>query len=63
MAGFLIASSTLHSLLRLPVRQGRNLQGQSLKALQSSLAGVKYIIIDELSMVSQFQLAWFDRRL
>ncbi len=53
MAGFLIAGSTLHSLLRLPVRQAKNLQLQSLKALQSSLAGVKYIIVDELSMVSQ----------
>ena len=63
MAGFLIAGSTLHSLLRLPVRQGKNLQGQSLKALQTSLAGVKYIIIDELSMVSQAQFAWVDRRL
>ena len=63
MAGFLIAGSTLHSLLRLPVRQGKNLQGQSLKALQSSPAGVKYIIIDELSMVSQAEVAWVDRRL
>ena len=52
-----------NSLLRLPVRQRRNLQGQSLIALQSSLAGIKYIIIDELSMVSQAQLAWVDRRL
>ncbi|CAM9347424.1 unnamed protein product [Ectocarpus sp. 12 AP-2014] len=63
MAGFLIAGSTLHSLLRLPVRQAWNLHGQSLKALQNSLTGVKYIIIDELSMVSQSQMAWVDRRL
>ena len=59
MAGFFIAGSTLHSLLRLPVRQGKNLQGQSLKA-QSSLAGVKYIIIDELSTVSQAQIPGHD---
>ena len=45
------------------MRQGKNLQGQRLKDLQSSLAGVKYIIIDELSMVSQAQFAWVDRRL
>ncbi|CAN0556889.1 unnamed protein product, partial [Ectocarpus sp. 12 AP-2014] len=62
MAGFLVAGSTLHSLLRLSVRQGRNLQGRSLKALQNSLAGVNYIIIDELSMANQSQMAWVDRR-
>ncbi|CAM9107682.1 unnamed protein product [Ectocarpus sp. 13 AM-2016] len=56
MAGFLIAGSTLHSLPGLPVRQGRNLHGQSLKALQKSLTDVKYIITDELSMVSQSQM-------
>ncbi|CAN0196239.1 unnamed protein product, partial [Ectocarpus sp. 12 AP-2014] len=63
MAGFLIAGSTLPSLPRLPVRQGRNRHGQSLKALQNSLTDVKYIITDELSMVSQSQMAWVDRRL
>ena len=52
-----------HAAQLLPVRQGKNLQGQSLKALQISLAGVKYIIIDELSMVRQAQFAWVDRRL
>ena len=63
MAAFLIAGCTLHSLLRLPVKGGRNLQGAALKALQNKLAGVRYIVIDELSMVSQAQFAWVDRRL
>ncbi|CAN0450826.1 unnamed protein product, partial [Ascophyllum nodosum] len=63
MAAFLIGGSTLHSLLSLPVRDRKDLQGDSLKKLQARLAGVKYIIIDELSMVSQVQMAWIDRRL
>ena len=63
MAAFLIGGSTLHSLLSLPVRDRKDLQGDSLKKLQARLAGVKYIIIDELSTVSQVQMAWIDRRL
>ena len=30
---------------------------------QTTLEGVRYIIVDELSMVSQAQFAWVDRRL
>ena len=63
MAAFPIGGNTFHSLLCLPVRGGKDLQGDSLKKLQARLTSVKYIIIDELSMVSQVQMAWIDRRL
>ena len=52
MAAFLIGGSSLHSLLKLPLRAGRALTGDSLKRLQQSLNGVDYLVIDELSMVS-----------
>ena len=63
MAAFLISGSTLHSLLELPLRAGRALTGDYLKRLQQSLNDVDYLVIDELSMVSQSQFAWVDRRL
>ena len=63
MAAFLIGGSTLHSLLKLPLRAGRALTGDSLKRLQQSYNGVDYLVIDELSMASQSQFAWVDRRL
>lgn len=53
----------LQSLLLLPVQAGLQLKGTSLKSLQDKLKGVKYIILDELSMVRQAQLAWMERRL
>ena len=55
---------TLHSLLRLPIR-GKNqhdLKGLALLQLQERLSGVKYLIIDEYSVVEQSLLGWIDRR-
>ena len=63
MAAFLIGGRTLHILLKLPLRAGRALTRDSLKRLQQSLNDVDHLIIDELSMVSQSQFAWVDRRL
>ena len=63
MAAFFIGGSTLHSLLKLPLRAGQALTGDSLKRLHQSLDNVDYLVIDELSMVSQSQFAWVDRRL
>ncbi|CAN0557378.1 unnamed protein product, partial [Laminaria digitata] len=63
IAAFVIGGSTLHSLLKLPIRGGRLLQGESLNKIQISLRGVQYLVIDELSMVSQAQFAWVGRRL
>lgn len=56
MAPFLIGGSTLHSLLRLHARGGQALQGDGLKNLQVRLGGVKYIIVDKLSRISQAQM-------
>ena len=63
MTAFPIGGSTLHSLLCLPVPGGKDLQGNSLKKLQARLAGLKYISIHELFMVSQVKMAWINRRL
>ncbi|CAM9650624.1 unnamed protein product, partial [Laminaria digitata] len=71
MAAFLIGGSTLHSLLYLPVCGGKALQGGGLSRLQERLTGAmkegvgggRYVIIDELLMGSQAQMAWVDRRL
>ena len=65
MAGFNIHGCTLHSALQLPVRDHKNreLQGQSLQRLQLSLEGKHYILIDEMSMLGQKNMAWVDKRL
>ena len=65
IAAFNVKGKTLHSLLSLPIR-GKNaheLKGQALQKLQNSLIGIKYIIIDEYSVVGQRLLGWIDRRL
>lgn len=56
---------TLHSLLQLPIR-GRNncdLKGMALSKLQHKMSHVKYLIIDEFSVIGQKLLGWIDRRL
>ena len=63
MTAILIGGSTLHSLLQLPLWAGRALQGDSLKKLQHSLNGVNFLVIEEVSMVSQSQYIWVDGRL
>ena len=64
IAAFNIKGKTLHSLLNLPIR-GRNchdLKGDALSNLQNKLDGVKYIIIDEYSVVGQNLLGWINKR-
>ena len=55
---------TIHSLLKLPVAASshKDLSGQSLVILQEKLAQVKYILIDEYSMLGQSTIGWIDRR-
>ena len=57
--------STLHSLLRLPVKDKiyQPLSPGNLHVLQEKFRTIKYIIIDEKSMVSLRQLTWIHRRL
>lgn len=64
IAAFNVQGQTLHSLLHLPMR-GRHecdLKGSALLKLQSALSSVKYLIIDEFSVIGQKMLGWIDRR-
>lgn len=64
VAAFNVQGYTLHSLLHLPTKgEFKNLEGEQLQQLQDSLAGVKYIIIDEMSMVGRKLFGQVDSRL
>eukprot|EP00118_Oscarella_pearsei_P020682 m.225765 g.225765 ORF g.225765 m.225765 type:complete len:1796 (+) comp40019_c0_seq3:374-5761(+) len=65
VAAFNIGGQTLHSLFRLPIQKGSftDLSGPSLQELQEKFADSRYLIIDEMSMVSQRQLSLVHRRL
>ena len=65
MASFNISEITLHSALSLPVHRysEHELQGNALQQLQLRLTGIKYIIIDEMSMMGLRMFAWVDKRL
>ena len=63
-ASFNINGKTIHSVLNLPVgpRGNNDLKGQSLLRLQDRLHDVKYILINEYSMLGQTLLGWIDKR-
>ena len=63
-ASFNINGKTIHSVLNLPVgpRGNNDLKGQSLLRLQDRLHDVKYILIDEHSMLGQTLLGRIDKR-
>ena len=64
VAAFNIEGHTLHSLLSLPVKGDyKDLEGERLHQLQQSLAGVDYLIIDEMSMVGRKIFGQVDKRL
>ena len=63
IASFNISGVTLHTLLCLPIR-GRNtcdLKGKALAQLQEKLKNVKYVIIDEFSVIGLRMLGWIDK--
>ena len=64
IAAFNVKGHKLHSIFQLPIRGKRDsdLKGDSLQRLQLSLHGVKYIIIDEFSVIGQKLFGWLDRR-
>ena len=64
IAAFNIKGTTLHSLLQLPIRGKKNgpLKASALAKLQSDLIGVKYLIIDEFSVIGQNMFGWINRR-
>ena len=64
VAAFNIDGHTLHSLLSLPTRgEFKDLEGERLTRLQQAFAEVRYLIIDEMSMVGRKTLRQVDRRL
>ena len=64
VAAFNVDGYTLHSLLSLPIKGDfKDLEGKRLQTIQQTLAGVNYIIIDEMSMVGRKMFGQVDRRL
>ena len=63
IAAFSINGQTLHSAAQLPIREYRDLQGESLQRLQLRLEGKRFLIIDEMSMIGHKMLSWLDNRL
>lgn len=62
-ASYNIKGVTIHALLKLPVgtRGNKDLPGENLCRLQQRLNGIRYIIIDEYSMLGQTTLGWIDK--
>ena len=64
VAAFNIEGHTLHSLFSPPIKGDfKDLQGERLHELQQTLAGMDYLIIDEMSMVGRKFLGQVDKRL
>ena len=64
VAAFNVDGHTLHSLLSLPTKSDyKDLEGERLHQMQQSLANMKYLIIDEMSMVGRKVLGQVDKRL
>ena len=66
VALFNINGTTIHSTLSIPIRdinKGICINGERLKKLQERLEHVKYVIIDEKSMVGRWMLSLINIRL
>ena len=64
VAAFNVDGNTLHSLLHLPTKgEFKDLEGEHLIKLQQSLANMRYLIIDEMSMVGRKLFGQVDQRL
>ena len=65
-AAYLIRGNTLHSALKIPVNQKlqyKSLDTDSLNTLRTQMMGVKFIFIDEVSMVGSGMLTFVHKRL
>ena len=51
--------------MKIPVtkKQRKALKNNALEKLQQNLAGVEYIVIDEISLLGKRTLKWLDQRL
>ena len=64
VAAFNVDGHTLHSLLSLPTQGNyKELNGEHLHQMQQHLAGMNYLIIDEMSMVGRKIFGQVDKRL
>lgn len=65
IAAFAVHGFTLHSTLLLPVRQQtmKDLQGSALARLQQRFLPIRYVLIEECSMLGGKTLCFVDRRL
>ena len=64
VASYNIQGYTLHNLFSLPTKGDfKDLEGQRLCDIQQSLAEVKYLIIDEMSMIGRKLFGQVDQRL
>ena len=65
-AAYLIRGNTLHSALKIPVNQKlqyKSLDTDSLNTLRMQMMGVKYVFINEVSMVGSGMLTFVQKRL
>ena len=64
VASFGILGRTIHSLLRLPVKnRSPELSPATLKSLQDTFKHIRYLVIDEKSMIDMKQLSLIEARL
>ncbi|XP_057817259.2 uncharacterized protein LOC131030442 [Cryptomeria japonica] len=63
VAAFNIQASTIHSALRIPIKEMHTLQGQTLASFQESMYFIRYIIIDEMSFIGPRFIQRIDIRL
>jgi ATP-dependent DNA helicase PIF1 len=64
VAAFNIVGRTLHSLFRLPVKQkAKDLSRTTIQALQEKFTSIRFVIIDEKSMINLQTLSIIDDRL
>ncbi|XP_059066108.1 uncharacterized protein LOC131857481 [Cryptomeria japonica] len=63
VAAFNIQASTIHSALRIPIKEMVPLQGQTLASFQESMYFIHYILIDEMSFIGRRLIQCIDMRL
>ncbi|XP_057871644.2 ATP-dependent DNA helicase pfh1-like [Cryptomeria japonica] len=63
VVAFNIGASTIHSKLRIPIKEFSELQGTRLMTFQEEISHIKYILIDEMSFLGEMLLENIDSRL
>ena len=63
IAAFNIHATTIHATLKIPVREMKQLQGQTLTTYQEKMKNIKYILIDEMGFIGPKLLLKIDTRL